>query len=196
MNKKLVLASKSPRRKELLELAELEFETFAAEVDETLDETKPLKEELKRLALKKAKEVLKSYPDCVVIGADTTVAVDDVILGKPKNDEDAKEMLRKLSGRRHEVFTSCALCDADHEVAWINAAEVEFYELDDQMIDWYLSTGDHRDKAGAYGIQSKGALLVKGIHGDFYTVMGLPIAEVIRKLEEFEKDETKNEENQ
>lgn len=193
MTRKLILASQSPRRKELLELAELTFETHAADIDETLDACKPLRDELKRLALEKARAVEQSHPGCIVLGADTTVVKDDEILGKPKNKADAKAMLKSLSGRRHEVLTSCALCCENHEMTWINTAEVEFYELDEDLIDWYIETGEPMDKAGAYGIQGKGALLVKGIQGDFYTVMGLPIADTVRKLSEFEKELIENE---
>ena len=188
MKRKLILASQSPRRKELLELAELQFETHAADVDETFDAAEPLRDELRRLALKKARAVEKVHPGCIVLGADTTVVLDDVILGKPANQDDARKMLKSLSGRKHEVMTSCALCCQNHEITWINTAEVEFYELSDDLIEWYISTNEPMDKAGAYGIQGKGALLVKGIQGDFYTVMGLPIADTVRKLSDFEKE--------
>lgn len=188
MKRNLILASQSPRRKELLTLAELNFEAIGADLDETLDESKPLREELMRLALDKARAVEKSHLGCIVLGADTTVVLDDEILGKPKDKEDGRRMLKSLSGRRHEVMTSCALCCGKHEMTWLNIAEVEFYELTDDMIEWYLSTNEYADKAGAYGIQGKGALLIKGIHGDFYTVMGLPIADTVRRLSEFEKE--------
>lgn len=188
MKHPLILASQSPRRKELLELAELSFETHSADVDETLDLSHDLKEELKKLALKKARASEVYHPGCIVLGADTTVVLDNQILGKPVDDEDAIRMLKALSGRRHEVMTSCALCCGSCEMTWVNTALVEFYELDDEMINWYISTNEHKDKAGAYGIQGKGALLIKGIEGDFYTVMGLPIADTIRRLKEFEKE--------
>ncbi len=188
MKHSLILASQSPRRKELLCLAELNFITHSADVDETLDLNCDLKEELKKLALKKARASEVYHPGCIVLGADTTVILDNQILGKPKDAEDAKRMLKDLSGRRHEVMTSCALCCGNHEMTWVNTAFVEFYELDDAMIEWYIATGEPLDKAGAYGIQGKGALLIKGIEGDFYTVMGLPIADTVRKLKEFEKE--------
>lgn len=188
MKHPLILASQSPRRKELLELAELDFVTMAADVDETLDPNGELKDELMKLALKKASVIAENHPGSIVLGADTTVVLDGVILGKPKNDEDAREMLRMLSGKSHEVMTSCALCCDEHKMTWINSAYVEFYDLDEEMIEWYISTNEHKDKAGAYGIQGKGALLVKGIRGDFYTVMGLPIADTVRRLELFEKE--------
>lgn len=188
MSHPLVLASQSPRRKELLELAELNFITHAADVDESMDLSLPLKEELTRLALRKARAVEKEHPGCIVLGADTTVVLDGKILGKPKDDAEAIEMLQSLSGRTHEVMTSCVLCCGKHEISWINTAIVEFYELSESMIQWYIKTAEHKDKAGAYGIQGKGALLVKGIQGDFYTVMGLPVAETVRKLKEFEKE--------
>ncbi len=188
MKHSLILASQSPRRKELLELAELNFITHSADVDETLDLNCDLKEELKKLALKKARASEAYHPGCIVLGADTTVILDNQILGKPKDAEDARRMLKDLSGRRHEVMTSCALCCGNHEMTWVNTALVEFYELDDAMIDWYIATREPLDKAGAYGIQGKGALLIKGIEGDFYTVMGLPIADTVRKLEVFEEE--------
>ena len=188
MSRHLILASQSPRRKELLELAELKFTTHSADVDETLDLNCDLKDELKKLALKKARASEAYHPGCIVLGADTTVILDNQILGKPKDEEDARRMLRALSGRRHEVMTSCALCCQQHEMTWVNTALVEFYELDEEMIDWYISTKEPMDKAGAYGIQGKGALLIKGLEGDFYTVMGLPIADTLRRLREFEKE--------
>ena len=188
MNIPLILASQSPRRKELLELADLEFETVSADVDETLNLECDLKEELMNLAVKKAHAVAENHPGCMVLGADTTVVLDGIILGKPKSDDEAKEMLRLLSGKTHEVMTSCALCMDEIQYKWINTAYVEFYELSDEWINWYIATGEHKDKAGAYGIQGKGALLVKEIRGDFYTVMGLPIAETVRKIEELKKE--------
>ena len=188
MNRHLILASQSPRRKELLELADLKFTTHSADVDETLDLSCDLKEELKKLALKKARASEAHHPGCIALGADTTVILDNQILGKPKDVEDARRMLKALSGRRHEVMTSCALCCGNHEMTWVNTALVEFYDLDEEMIEWYISTKEPMDKAGAYGIQGKGALLIKGLDGDFYTVMGLPIADTVRRLKEFEKE--------
>ena len=116
MKHPLILASQSPRRKELLQLAELNFTTHSADVDETLNLNCDLKEELKKLALKKARASEAYHPGCIVLGADTTVVLDNQILGKPKDAEDAKRMLKDLSGRRHEVMTSCALCCGNREM--------------------------------------------------------------------------------
>lgn len=178
----LVLASGSPRRKELLETAGLEFAVIVADVEEIIPENAAPQEVVKSLALQKAQAVAKYNPDKTVIGADTVVVCNGKILGKPKNEEDAFNMLRALSGRRHSVCTGVALINADKTINFCETTEVEFHPLTDEEIRAYIKTGEPMDKAGAYGIQGKGCVLVKKIDGDYFNVVGLPVSRVYREL--------------
>jgi septum formation protein len=129
-----------------------------------------------------------AYPgDTLVIGADTVVALDDVILGKPKDAEDAFKMLKALSGREHEVYTGVSIISLDNRIdeSFVSCTKVRFYPLTDDEIREYISTGEPFDKAGAYGIQGKGGLLVEGISGDYNNVVGLPIAELVRRIKKY-----------
>ena len=182
----VILASASPRRQELLRMICSEFSVIPANIEETVEENLSIYDYPEYLAVKKAGHIHKSHYDDVVIGSDTGVFIDDVMLGKPENHEDAVNMLRKLSGRTHKVITGCAICYKDKTVSFSQITEVEFYSLSDREIEEYVSTGEPMDKAGAYGIQGKGATLVKGIKGDFYNVIGLPVALLKRKLAEIE----------
>lgn len=184
MKEKLILASASPRRQELLRLLTADFEVRPADVDETLDPAAPLRDEIVRLAVHKARAVqAAANGPCFVIGADTIVALSGAALGKPRDGEDAKRMLRLLSGRTHEVITALALVSPDgREDTALNVTRVTFYELDEGEISRYVATGEPLDKAGAYGIQGRGAVLVRGIEGDYYSVMGLPVAQLARLL--------------
>lgn len=184
MKEKIILASASPRRQELLRLLTPDFEVRSADVDETLEAGVPLEDEIVRLALKKARAVCaKQKAPCVVIGSDTMVMMDGAALGKPRDAEDAARMLHLLSGRTHQVITAVALVSQD---GWadtaLNVTRVTFYALDDLDIARYVATGEPLDKAGAYGIQGRGAVLVRGIEGDYYSVMGLPVAQLARLL--------------
>ena len=126
------------------------------------------------------------YPDDVVVASDTVVALDDEILGKPTSRDDAVNMLKRLSGREHTVYTGVSIISKDASERFVAATKVEFYELDDELIEWYISTNEPFDKAGAYGIQGKGSVLAKRIDGDYFTVMGLPSAEIYRALKKFQ----------
>ncbi|MGE4549485.1 MAG: nucleoside triphosphate pyrophosphatase [Intestinibacillus sp.] len=184
MKEKLILASASPRRQELLRLLTADFEVRPADVDETLDPAAPLQDEIVRLAVKKARAAQAAAGEsCFVIGSDTIVSLSGAALGKPQDAADAKRMLRLLSGRTHEVITALALVTPDgREDTALNVTRVTFYELDERMIERYVATGEPLDKAGAYGIQGRGAALVRGIEGDYYSVMGLPVAQLARLL--------------
>ena len=173
-----VLASQSPRRRELLSLILDRFEVCPADIDETLNPQKPLREEIVRLAAGKALEAAKTHPDAAVIGADTLVELDGRVLGKPHSPEEAAQMLSLLSGRTHRVLTAAAAILHGELRTALNVTEVDFRALAPQEIDRYVATGEPLDKAGAYGIQGKGAVLVVGIRGDFYSVMGLPVAQL------------------
>ncbi|HEX3026603.1 MAG TPA: Maf family protein [Clostridia bacterium] len=182
---KLILASSSPRREEILRNAGYEFEVIPSRVDENLPEPLPPEETVTRLAVLKAGEIFSQYPDAVVLGADTVVSVGGKILGKPKDEQDAAGMLEKLSGRTHEVFSGVALMADGRRESFAEKSQVCFYPLGQELIKRYTATGEPLDKAGAYGIQGFGSLLVREITGDYYNVMGLPVARLGRALENF-----------
>lgn len=178
---RIVLASGSPRRKELLERAGLRFEVQPSPAEELHDATIPLGELCERNAELKARAVV--VPDAVVIGADTLVGIDDEPLGKPRDLDEARAMLRRLSGREHLVCTGVCLVLPDGGVERFHGrTRVRFHPLDEGRIEEYLSRVDPLDKAGAYGIQEHGEMLVSGIDGGFDNVMGLPVAELMVRL--------------
>lgn len=180
-----ILASASPRRKEILSNAGFSFDIIPSDADESINESLSPEETVKELARRKAQYILERYPDKVVFGCDTVVAVDAVILGKPENDEDAFRMLKMLSGRSHRVSTGVCVISSEKEICFSNTTQVIFYELSDETIKSYIATGECGDKAGAYGIQGYGSVLVKEIRGDYFSVMGLPASEASRALGEF-----------
>lgn len=179
----IILASASPRRRELLKLIFEEFEVIPAYIDETVRKSIELEQYPEYLALKKSRHIAEKRPvSDVVIGCDTGVFIDNMMLGKPENEEQALEMLRLLSGRTHRVITGCSVFYKGQNVSFSEVTEVEFYRLSESDIKEYIATGEPMDKAGAYGIQGKGALLVKRINGDYYNVVGLPVGELKQKL--------------
>ncbi|AMC92784.1 septum formation protein Maf [Erysipelothrix larvae] len=182
MKKKCVLASQSPRRRELMTYLGLSFSVVPSNVEEILDGNLSIESQIESIAVQKARPILESNQDRVVIGADTVVVLDGEILGKPKTAEKAVEMLRKLSGRTHEVITGVALLSSENEVIFHNKTFVTFYELSDEEITRYVNTKDPLDKAGAYSIQGQGGLFVSKIDGDFYSVVGLPISRIYHEL--------------
>lgn len=182
---KTILASASPRRQELLRYITPEFEVMPADVDETLPEGIPAEESAEFLAVRKAVHIAKQYPDSVVVGSDTVVIIDDEILGKPENESDAERMLKKLSGRVHKVITGVCIACGKRTFSFSESTDVKFYTLTDDEIREYIATGDPMDKAGAYGIQSEGCVLVEKIDGDFFAVMGLPVARLKRAMKVF-----------
>ncbi|HSS20954.1 MAG TPA: Maf family protein [Pyrinomonadaceae bacterium] len=175
---KLTLASQSPRRAEILKSVGWDFEAIPANIDESRFDSEEAVTYVTRLAQTKALTVASQISSGVVLGADTVVVSDTEILGQPRDEEDARRMLRMLSGKWHEVVTGVALIDAArltepsvaHEIT-----RVRFAEMTAEQIDWYVSTGEPRGKAGAYAIQGKGALFIKEIQGDYFNVVGLPI---------------------
>ena len=183
----IILASKSPRRQELIRKITGDFEVMTADEPDMLPVGISPEEAPVYLASCKAGAVAAAHPDKTVIGADTVVILDDVIMGKPADMSDARRMLAALSGRRHKVVTGCCIIRGDRSRAFSGVTEVEFYPLSESEIDDYIATGEPFDKAGAYGIQGQGALLVKGIVGDYFNVMGLPVAQLKRELESFMK---------
>jgi septum formation protein len=181
---KLVLASKSPRRRYLLEQAGLEFDVVPSHFDETKMEMDSPHRYVQALASEKAKEIGSRYPDSWIIGADTVVVIDDMILGKPCDVESARQMLKQLSGSTHEVFTGYTIScmTAAQAVTDAVSTEVTFKELSHDEIEWYIHTDEPFDKAGAYAIQGLGTFLVKKINGSYTNVVGLPVCEVIGHL--------------
>ena len=170
----LILASKSPRRIELMTLAGFDFLSVPAVKEEKIPGgTEPSKAVL-MLSRQKAEEIAEKYPYNTVIGADTVVALGNEIMGKPENEQDAFDMLKKLSGKTHTVLTGVCVISPDKQI--------NFYPLGDDEIRQYIASGEPMDKAGAYGIQEKGAMFVKRINGDFYNVVGLPVARLAREL--------------
>lgn len=176
----MILASKSPRRKELLTAQGFDFEIIVSDFDEsTVTETDPEKLVL-ILAEMKGRAIAEKHPDEIVISADTVVALDGVIFGKPKNEEDAFRMLRALSGRKHTVFTGISVSFGGKTVTECEASDVYFRDLDDGEILSYIKSGEPMDKAGAYGIQGRAAGFVSKIDGDWASVVGLPVCRLVK----------------
>lgn len=185
-NLKVVLASASPRRKELLSLIFNEYDIRPADCDEALPEGIKAQEAVEYLSLIKNKATVEICDEnSLVISADTVVAVEDEILGKPQDKEDARRMISLLSGREHQVFTGVTLSLKGNFKTFSEKTDVVFYKLTDKEIEDYISTDEPYDKAGAYGIQGKAGLLVKAINGDYYNVVGLPVARLKREIMEF-----------
>lgn len=181
----IILASASPRRKELLSTAGVNFTVKVADVEEKIEPGLTPDKVVMSLALQKAKAVAAENPEAVVIGADTVVVLDGEILGKPQSEENAVEMLTALSGRCHTVYTGVALIKGDKVRNFCEATQVEFYDLTKEEIEAYVDTKDCMDKAGAYGIQTNGCVLISGINGDYFNVVGLPVSKVYRELRDF-----------
>lgn len=178
----LILASASPRRRELMELAGLKFKVCVSDCDESVPESLSPDEAAVEAARRKAFAVAERFPEDTVIGADTIVVIDGTILGKPNDGQDAVSMLQRLSGRTHSVYTGVCVVFGGKAHSFCEKTDVTFYSLTDGEINDYVATGEPADKAGAYGIQGKGSLLVKTVSGDYYNVVGLPIAGLVRLL--------------
>lgn len=189
----IILASASPRRKELLKLLFDDFSVEPADIDETVTKEIDLLKYPEYLALKKARHIFEhGHIKDTVIGCDTGVFIDGIMLGKPQSDTQAKEMLKLLSGRTHKVITGCSIFHNGSNVTFSETTLVEFYSLTDKEMDEYIATGEPMDKAGAYGIQGKGALLVKGIKGDFFNVVGLPVGAIRQRMKLLLPSENQN----
>lgn len=182
---KIILASASPRRKELLESLKLNFSIIPAEITEELSTDLSPEENVMNLAKLKAKDIALRYPDHLVIGSDTIVVYDNKILGKPFDNKDAFRMLNLLSGKTHDVITGVSLYHNNQDETFYCKTQVTFYPLSDTEIIQYISTGEPMDKAGAYAIQGDAAKFIKSINGDYYSVIGLPIAEIYQRLKKY-----------
>lgn len=182
---KVILASASPRRKELLASVFDEFDCIPSEVDETIPEGIPAEQSAEFLAVRKAAHIAKDNADSLVIGCDTIVVFNNTVYGKPSDENDAKRMLTELSGNIHKVITGVCLFYKGKSLSFSETTEVELYPLADDEIESYIRTGSPMDKAGAYGIQDKGFLPEKKICGDYFNVVGLPTARLKREAERF-----------
>ncbi len=180
---RVILASASPRRRKLIENLKIEYETAAAGCEEVTVPGEHPSDTVKRLSEAKARWVAERCgADAVVIGADTVVAIDGKILGKPADENEAAEMLRLLSGKTHRVYTGLTVIGGGKTVSEYVETRVKFYDLTDSQIERYIATGEPMDKAGAYGIQKYGSLLVEEICGDYFNVVGLPVGRLDRIL--------------
>lgn len=182
---RVILASKSPRRKELLELLKIPFEIIVSDIAENINYDNDLVKEIEKLSYQKAMSVFMNNKDALVIGADTIVKINNDVLGKPHSIEQARNMLRELSDNTHEVVTGVTILYQDKVETFSKVASVTFYPLTDDEIDEYINTNEPLDKAGSYAIQGDGAKFVKEINGDFYTIVGLPIAELYHRLKKY-----------
>ncbi|MDU1023095.1 MAG: nucleoside triphosphate pyrophosphatase [Peptoniphilus harei] len=180
---KIILASNSPRRREILSNF-IDFTVISKEIDEIKDDCFSPWTTVMALAYEKGIEVAKDNVDKVVLSADTLVELDGKLLGKPKNREDAKIMIRSLSGKVHNVYTGYAIFKLSKKIKYVSyeKSSVKFYDLSDDEIEKYLDTLEYKDKAGAYGIQGKGSLLVEKIEGDYFNIVGFPIGKINRDL--------------
>ncbi len=182
----IILASASPRRRELLKLICEDFKSVSPDVDETVPAQLEILERPQFLAVKKDMHVWGCLSEkAVVIGCDTGVFIDDEMLGKPKDEEEAFSMLKRLQGKDHFVVTGCCITDGTHKREFSVTSRVFFYPLSDEDIKDYIATGEPMDKAGAYGIQGKGSLLIEKIQGDYFNIVGLPLSAITRELKAF-----------
>ncbi len=179
---KIILASQSPRRRELINLLHIDALTIPSHIEEVLDLSLSHEDMVMDLAYQKAADVFKNYKDDLVLGFDTLVILNDHIMGKPKNKEEAKVFLRQLSGTTHRVITGCALIKKGHSSSFYSSAYVTFYPMTDIEIDDYIKTHEPFDKAGAYGIQGYGSKYIESIHGDYYAIVGFPVSKIYREL--------------
>jgi septum formation protein len=179
---RIILASQSPRRRDLLSLVGIPHEVRPADIDETLHPGETPEGHSVRLARGKVAAIAAREPRATIVGSDTIVVVDGVILGKPRDAAEARAMIARLSGRAHEVFTAVAVARGERVVDAVSRVEVTFRALADDEIAAYVETGEPMDKAGAYGIQGYGATIVERIDGDYFAVMGLPLVTVVRLL--------------
>ena len=179
----VILASQSPRRRELMQLFGIDFTVRVADIDEAMDPGKPACQEVARVSQQKAEAVSRGADD-IVIAADTIVVCAGKVLGKPKDQEDARQMLTLLSGRDHQVMTGLTVLKGDRAVICTEVTDLHFRELSQREIEAYVATGEPMDKAGAYGIQGGAALFCPRMVGDYYNVMGLPVCRLAEILQE------------
>lgn len=183
--KRIILASKSPRRKQIMDELYIPYEIIVANIEEKINLNNDLKEEIEKLSFLKALKVFDDNKDAVVIGADTIVVVNNKVLGKPKDALDAKNMLKMLQNSKHYVITAVTILSSEKSETFSNISEVFFNEMSDKEIEDYIKTNEPMDKAGSYAIQGIGSKFINKINGDYYAIMGLPISEVYKRLKEY-----------
>lgn len=178
----IILASQSPRRQELLCLLDIPFKIVVSKINEDMNRPKEPRLIPYELSYQKAKDVFQTHSNDLILAADTIVFIDDKVLEKPQNEQHSYQMLKLLSGRKHSVITSVCILSKNQTSRFSVETIVEFYELSDEEIWDYIATKEPIDKAGSYGIQGKGSYFVKAIEGDYFNIVGLPIAQVAREL--------------
>ncbi len=183
----IILASKSPRRKEILEMLDWDFEVCSQETEEIFDEEKSIEENMQRIAMQKAKAVIEGHENSLILACDTMVVVENKIFGKPKNIEEAKVMLKSLSGKYSYVYSAVALLHVTKglEKSFVEKTKIYFHEISEEEMEKYIATGEPVDKAGAYAIQGKASIFIQKIEGDYWNVVGLPIARIYQTLKEW-----------
>lgn len=186
---KLILASGSPRRRELLSLYTKDFTVCVSDFDESAVQAAAPAALVEQLARGKCLAVVRQHPGCVVLGCDTVVDVEGEVFGKPKDEADARRMLAALSGRTHAVHTGVCISDGVRTESFADTCRVRFFALPQREIDAYVATPEPYDKAGAYAIQGRAALWLDALEGDYYTIMGLPVSRTVRLLEAFADEE-------
>lgn len=179
---KIILASNSPRRHELMKLLNLDYEIQASHIEEINDLSLSHEELVMDLAFQKAHAIFKDNKDALVLGFDTLVIIDDLILGKPKDEAEAKHFLQILSGKTHKVLTGCAMIKKGYSRSFYTQSLVTFWDISEKEIDDYIKTKEPMDKAGAYGIQDHGSIFIKSISGDYFTIVGFPISRINQEL--------------
>ena len=185
--KPIILASTSPRRREILTEAGIDFQTVASPAEELHDTSMPLHLLCEANAGLKAQAVAQMHPEAIVIGADTLVYIDETPLGKPKTEEEAVATLRRLSGRTNKVCTGVCIAEGESVELFHAITEVTFRELSDEVISQYMSMVDVMDKAGSYAVQEHGELIIEQVSGDYHNVVGLPLAMLLEKLKSTEQ---------
>ena len=183
----LILASASPRRQELLRSVGLKFKIIPAHINENYLAGESPRQHVKRLSIDKAMVIARKYPEAWVLGADTIVVIDGLILGKPENKTQARKMLQKLSGREHKVFTGFTIAHVAAEIyrTKVIQSAVQFKTISPKEMDWYVASDEPYDKAGGYAVQGQGAFFIKSIRGSYTNVIGLPLCEVLEELKSF-----------
>lgn len=182
---KIILASQSPRRKELIKRLGLDAVNIPSKIEEIIDKNLSFEDNAMDLAYQKAMDIFKGHKDDVVLGFDTIVVCGNEIMGKPKDKEEARLYLNKLSGNTHRVITGCAILKKGYSSSFYSSASVHFSKMTEAEIEDYISTDEPYDKAGAYGIQGLASKYIDSIHGDYYAIVGFPISKIYKEIQKF-----------
>lgn len=188
MNKPIILASRSPRRSELLDLCGIAYKVDPSDIDEVMDESLAMDERMQVLAYQKALPISQKHPNDIVVGADTIVYIDDMVIGKAQNQQEARMILKRLSGRTHQVMTGVCVLAYGQKYCFTEKSEVTFFDLSDEDIEDYLALNEWQGKAGAYAIQGFAVRFVAKINGDYSNIVGLPVAKLYRLLKSLKND--------